>query len=133
MSLTPEQMQTALDVQSMMLANIQRGKPPHEGIDPEKIRLAISQLRSGRAATAAAAAAGRKKASGKKEKAAPIATGDLLGKLGLGSAEQGTEQSPSPLAPASPGAVAVKTAEHAATSPTPTAPAPALADLFGLK
>lgn len=81
MSLSPEQAQHASNIQSRMLANMQAGKPTHEGIDPEDIRLALASLRSGRATAAAAATAGRKKA--KKAAGPEVPMDDLMASMGL--------------------------------------------------
>lgn len=65
--ITPEAAQKLTDLRSRMLENIKTGKPSHEGITEEDIKIGLSSIRSNRSA---AAMSGGKAASKKKAKAA---------------------------------------------------------------
>ena len=53
MALQPEQAQKLTDLRQHMLKNIQEGKPAHDGLTPERIKEALSFLRSNAASVMA--------------------------------------------------------------------------------
>lgn len=117
MPVSPEQMQLATNIQSRMLANIQRGRPSHEGITREELHTALSALRSGRATAAAAATAGRKKAAAAKAAKPAVELGDLFAKLKLAPDSGAT--------PPAGGEAQAGQAPAASPSPAQATPAPA--------
>jgi hypothetical protein len=77
MTITIEQAQKVLDLRAKMLANIQIGKPAHEGLTQEEYRECLDAVRADRArATAAGVEKAKKKAAtgGRKKTEDALAT-----------------------------------------------------------